>query len=47
MKQPYIEPETSAYSLELEMGILTGSNEEFHTPTPGTWGLLNNPPVSF
>lgn len=43
MKQPYIEPEVQAFTLELEMGILAGSNEGFNSPTNGTWGLLNTP----
>jgi hypothetical protein len=38
MRQPYIEPEVQAYSIELEMGILLGgSNEGFDSITPGTW----------
>jgi len=38
MRQPYIEPEAQAYSIELEKGVLAGgSNEGFNDVTPGTW----------
>lgn len=38
MKELYLAPDVQVLSLESEMDILTGSNEGFDTPTPGTWG---------
>jgi hypothetical protein len=39
MKEPYIEPDIQAISLNLEMGILAGGSGELFNPNPdpGEW----------